>query len=49
MGFDCLEAILIETETITEMLPIDKAWDLLSDKIGDNSVYDVYGVELVYR
>lgn len=48
-GFGNLEAEIVETETITEMIPLDKALDLLSDKIGDNSIYDVYGVELVYR
>ena len=40
---------VVETDTITEMIPVDKAFERLSEKIGDNSVYDVYGVELVYR
>ncbi len=48
-GLSCVELAVEETETITEMIPLDKALDMLSDKIGDNSIYDVYGVELIYR
>ena len=49
LSFGQVNGTVVETETITEMLPVDKALGLLSEKIGDNSVYDVYGVELVYR
>ena len=31
------------------MLSLSDALDILSESIGDNSVYDVYGTELVYR
>ncbi len=48
-GFGQLNGKIVETEVITEMLPINKALDILSEKIGDNSIYDVYGIELVYR
>lgn len=49
LSFESLDGTIVETEVITEMLPINKALDILSEKIGDNSRYDVYGIELVYR
>lgn len=49
LAFDRVNTTLVETNTITEMITLKGALDLLSAKIGDNSVYDVLGIELVYR
>ena len=49
LGFSQVNGNIEETQNITEMIPVDEALRLLSERIGNNSVYDVYGVELVYR
>lgn len=49
MSFGRLNGTVIETSEITELLSLSDAFDILSESIGDNSVYDVYGTELVYR
>ncbi len=49
LGFGNVNGKVVETDTIEKILPIDDALNILSDKIGDNSIYDVYGIELVYR
>ncbi len=48
-GFGYIDAEVVEMEQISQIITLEDALGLLSDKIGDNSVYDVYGVELVYR
>lgn len=49
LAFGRVNGTVVETEEITEILTLKTALTNLSEKIGDNSVYDVYGVELVYR
>ena len=49
MGFGAVNSTVVETKEISELITAGKALQLLSEKIGDNSVYDVHGVELVYR
>ena len=49
LGFGNVNGTIIETETITEMISLDTALELLSTRIGENSLYDIYGIELVYR
>ena len=49
MTFGAVNGPIIEQETITEMISLDEAIYKLSESIGDISIYDVYGVELVYR
>lgn len=49
MGFMGLRGIVEVTEEITEMITAGEALRLLSEQIGENSIYDVYGVELIYR
>lgn len=34
---------------ITEILSLDSALGILSESIGENSIYDVYGMEIVYQ
>lgn len=40
---------VVETKEVTEILLLDDALKILSEQIGKNSVYNVYGVELTYR
>lgn len=49
LGFGSVDGTIVETKSIDEMISLDAALSLLSDSIGENSIYDVYGVELVYR
>lgn len=49
LSFGQLTGTIVETDEIKEIIPIKDALGLLSEKIGDNSVYDVYGIEMVYR
>lgn len=49
LAFGRVDGTVTETEEITEILTLKAALTNLSEQIGDNSVYDVYGVELVYR
>ena len=49
VGFGHLKGRVVEIDTVNKILPIDKALNILSYKIGNNSIYDVYGIELVYR
>ena len=49
MGFMDLKGTVEEIKEITELITAGKALRLLSEKIGENSIYEVYGVELVYR
>lgn len=49
MGFGATNVTVVEKDSITEMISLGEALDLLSEQIGSNSVYDVYGVELTYR
>lgn len=49
MGFIALQGIIDEKEEITKMLTVGEALSLLSERIGENSIYEVHGVELVYR
>ena len=48
-AFGLTNGTVVEKESITELISLGEALDLLSQQIGSNSVYDVYGVELVYR
>lgn len=49
MGFMDLKGTIEVSKEITQMMPAREALRLLSEQIGENSVYEVYGVELVYR
>ena len=49
LAFGIINGTVVETGTISEIISLGNALDILSQKIGDNSKYDVYGVELVYR
>ncbi len=49
MSFGCVGGTVAETSEITKMYSLGDALGMLSESIGSNSVYDVYGVELVYR
>ena len=49
MGFMDLKGTIEVLKEITQMIPVREALRLLSEQIGENSVYEVYGVELVYR
>lgn len=49
LGFGTVNGTVVENETISEMFTLGAALNMLSEKIGTNSTYDVYGVELVYR
>ena len=49
LGFYRTDGIVIEKKEITEMITAGEALRLLSEQIGDNSVYEVHGIELVYR
>ena len=49
LSFGMLDGKVVEKEEITEIISAGDALQIISDRIGDNSVYDVYGVELVYR
>ena len=49
MGFLDLKGTIEVSKEITQMIPAREALRLLSEQIGENSVYEVYGVELIYR
>ena len=49
VGFGRTNGRVVETKEVTKILPLDDALKILSEKIGENSIYDVYGVELAYR
>lgn len=49
LSFGRVNGTVVETKDITEMISAGNAIDILSEEIGENSIYDVYGVELVYR
>lgn len=49
MGFMDLKGRVDITAEVKEMITAGTAISLLSEKIGENSTYEVYGVELVYR
>lgn len=49
LGFFRASGTVVEKEEITELITVGKALSLLSEQIGDNSVYEVHGVELIYR
>lgn len=49
LGFFRTDGTVIEEKEISQMMTAGDALSLLSDSIGENSVYEVHGVELVYR
>lgn len=49
LGFFRASGTVVEKQEITEMITAGEALSLLSEQIGDNSVYEVHGIELVYR
>lgn len=49
LTFGRVNGKVVETKSITELITLGTALELVSEGIGDSSVYDVYGVELVYR
>lgn len=49
LTFGVVNGKVIETKEIEKMLSLGDALEILSQRIGENSVYDVDGVELVYR
>lgn len=48
-GFGFVNGAVVQTQEISDIIPLSGALQLLSDKLGENSIYDVYGVEIVYR
>lgn len=49
VGFSRVNGTVVERQEIFEMITAGTALEVLSQQIGENSVYEVYGVELVYR
>ena len=49
LSFGRTDGTVVETENVASLISLDMALQLLSEKIGENSVYDVHGVELIYR
>ena len=49
LSFGRTDGTAVETENVASLISLDMALQLLSEKIGENSVYDVHGVELIYR
>ena len=49
LSFGRVNGTVTETEEITKILTLNGALTNLSKQIGENSIYDIYGVELVYR
>ncbi|MBP3339093.1 MAG: hypothetical protein J6L69_06795 [Lachnospiraceae bacterium] len=49
LAFGNINGTVVETECISKILTVGDALNILSKQVGDNSVYDVYGIELVYR
>lgn len=49
LSFGKVNGIVVETDIISDMISLGDALNILSEKIGANSVYEVHGVELVYR
>lgn len=49
LAFGITDGIIMETEEISEIIDLKQALEIVSKKVGKNSVYDVKGIELVYR
>ncbi len=49
LTFGRLNGNVVETGYISEMLSLGTALDILSDKLDEESIYEVQGVELIYR
>lgn len=49
VAFGRTNGLINETKEISEMVSLESALDMLSEQIGANSVYDIYGIELAYR
>lgn len=49
VAFGRTDGTVVEKNEITGAISLGEALGLLSEQIGSNSVYDVHGVELVYR
>lgn len=49
LAFSRVNGTVIETKKITKMLSAEQAIQIVAEKIGENSTYDVHGMELVYR
>ena len=49
LAFGSINGTVVETNTISEMFSAGDALKLLSEEIGENSIYEVRGIELVYR
>ena len=49
VGFGRVNGTVVETKQMKEIISLSEALRLVSNKIGDNSIYDVCGIELVYR
>ena len=47
--FGYVNSSAVEIEQIKKVISLDTALGLLSERIGENSVYDVHNVEMVYR
>lgn len=43
------DSVVKESESIKDIVSLDSALRIISDSIGDNSVYEIYGVEIVYQ
>lgn len=41
--------VIKSTDKIEKIISVDGALQAVSKEIGDNSVYDVYGIELIYQ
>ena len=49
LGFSRTDGTVVEKNEILEMITAGDAFRILAERIGENSVYEVRGVELVYR
>lgn len=49
LAFGQIDGTVVETEEVKEMISLGTALNLLSERVGKNSIYDIYGIELVYR
>lgn len=49
LAFGSCDGMIVETENIDMIISLGDALELLSNEIGNNSIYEVDGIELVYR
>lgn len=44
-----IQGTIVETASISKIISVDGAIKILSEKIGENSIYTMKGIELIYR